>query len=72
MSERGSASYWAHVLWQRHGVPMDVYLAWPRLKQAAYIASELLEGESPVRQANFMMGGGGGHGGFVGHVKGRG
>jgi hypothetical protein len=29
---------------------MHEFLEWPRLKQAAYIASERMEDESPVRR----------------------
>lgn len=55
MSERGTLAYWAHVLWQRHNLPMEVFLEWPYRKQIAYIASEVLEGESPVRHDTIYL-----------------
>lgn len=38
------------MMWQRHGVPMEEFLNWSYRKKAAYIASELVESENPVRK----------------------
>ena len=49
MSEQGSESYWARVMWQRHGIAMEEYLDWPVSKKLLYIACEQLESMDPVR-----------------------
>jgi len=49
MAERGSEPFWARVMWQRHGVPMEDYLKWDRHKKLRYIAAEQLENSNPVR-----------------------
>ena len=61
MAERGSEAYWAHVLWQRHNLPMEVFLGWPWQKRLAYIASEQYENAHPVRRdsLHFKVKGGG-------------
>jgi hypothetical protein len=42
--------WWAHVMWQRHGISIEVFLDWSKRKRLAYIASELIEDENPVRR----------------------
>lgn len=42
----GSDGYWAHTLWQRHGLRPEEYDAMPRRRQLFYIASELVTDES--------------------------
>ena len=49
MTERGSEAWWARIMWQRHGVPIEDYLDWPRHKKLMYIACEQLENTDPVR-----------------------
>lgn len=43
------------MLWQRKGIPIEGFLEWPRKKKIVYIASELLEMESPVNSANQLI-----------------
>ena len=38
----GSDGYWAHALWQRHGLHPEEYDAMPRKMKLFYIASELV------------------------------
>ena len=61
MSERGSEAWWARVMWQRHGIPIEEYLDWPLRKKITYIACEQLENSDPVRiyPAILMKKGGG-------------
>ena len=42
-------AWWAHVLWQRHNLPIEEFLDWPWQKRLVYIASESIELENPVR-----------------------
>jgi hypothetical protein len=51
MRERGSEARWSHVLWQSHGVPIEVFLDWPRRKKLVYIASQSLAAEESAKQA---------------------
>lgn len=50
--------YWAHVLWQRHGLRMEEFEKMDIYKKLAYIASELVEDESPVKSINRFLKGG--------------
>ena len=64
MAEQGTEARWAHILWQKHNLPMEEFLDFPRKKKLAYIASEILENEDPVRTDSVLyylklMGGGG-------------
>ena len=45
MKAAGSDGYWAHTLWQRHGLRPEEYDAMPRKMQLFYIASELVVDE---------------------------
>lgn len=45
----GSEPYWAHILWQRHGLRMEEFDAMPKKTKLFYIASEQYEGEHPCR-----------------------
>ena len=60
MSERGSENYWARVMWQRHGVPMEVFAELPVRQKLKYIACELLEEKDPVRFETMLLMRGGG------------
>lgn len=55
MTEPGTEAYWARVMWQRHGVPLETFLDWSRLKRLAYIAAELAEIDNPVRLQNVSL-----------------
>ena len=57
MSEQGSEAYWARVLWQRHNLRIEEFLAMPYKTKIVYIACEMLENENPVRR-DTMKGGG--------------
>lgn len=46
----GTETYWAHVIWQRHHLPIEKFDAMPRKQKLFYIASECVELEHPVRQ----------------------
>jgi len=54
MSEQGTESYWAHVLFQRHNLRIEDFLNMPYRQRLAYIASEILESENPVRRDIFV------------------
>lgn len=60
MAERGSEANWAHIMWQRHGVPFERFINLSYREKVAYLASEILESEKPVRQAPALFGRGGG------------
>ena len=53
----GGDGYWAHVLWQRHGLRMEDFAVMPRTRQLFYIASELIESEDPCRLDTRQKGG---------------
>lgn len=40
---------WAHILWQNRGLRMEDFTEMPRNVQLAYIASEQLAKEAPVK-----------------------
>lgn len=41
--QRGSDSFWAHVLWQVKGLRPEEFDSFPRMKKNWYIASEQIE-----------------------------
>jgi hypothetical protein len=47
-SDESSEWYWAHVLWQKHGLRFEEFAEMPRKVQLAYIASQQLENKYPV------------------------
>ena len=52
-------AYWAHVLWQRHGLRIEDYEKMTEAQKAFYIASERYEDEHPCRKdgsLNFRRG----------------
>lgn len=51
-SDDGPGWYWAHVMWQNHGIRMEEWTEMPRNVQLAYIASELVERDTPQKSVN--------------------
>ena len=51
MSGSGAGSYdwyWAHMLWQRKGIPFEEWVEKSHNEKILYIASEKLEMDAPV------------------------
>lgn len=48
-------AYWAHVLWQRHGLRIEDYEKMTEAQKAFYIASERYEDEHPCRKDGYMF-----------------
>ena len=57
IESKGTLEYWAHVLWQRHGLRPEEFERMPKRKRGFFIAYELVETEDPCRRGVYLLSG---------------